>query len=47
MAVSYKKILHRMIEENISNRDLMKTAIFPPIIMKLNDIPEFVAEDEK
>ena len=34
MAVSYKKILHRMIEENISNRDLMKTAIFPPTLLR-------------
>lgn len=27
-----------MIEEDISNRELMKMAIFPTIIMKLNDI---------
>lgn len=35
-----------MIGEDISNRDLMKMVIFPPIIMKLNDIPEFTAEDK-
>ena len=36
MAVSYKKLLHRMIEEDISNRDLMRMSnISANIITKL------------
>ena len=36
MAVSYKKLLHRMIEEDISNQDLMKMSNFSAnIITKL------------
>lgn len=36
MAVSYKKLLHRMIEEDISNQDLMRMSnISANIITKL------------
>lgn len=36
MAVSYKKLLHRMIEEDISNQDLMRMSnISTDIITKL------------
>lgn len=36
MAVSYKKLLHRMIEDDISNQDLMKMSnISANIITKL------------
>lgn len=38
MAVSYKKLLHRMIEDEISNQDLMKMAnISANIITKLHN----------
>ena len=34
MAVRYKKLLYRMIEEDISNQDLMRMSKFPPTLLR-------------
>lgn len=46
MAVSYKKLLHRMIEDELSNKDLMESADISANIMSKIKNGKYIALDK-
>lgn len=46
MAVSYKKLLHRMVEDELSNKDLMESADISANIMSKIKNGKYIALDK-